>query len=574
MCRERLHTTPRRLVFQLRAPAAVMINDLWYKNAIIYCLSVGTFQDSNGDGVGDFQGLGRRLDYLQGLGVTAVWLMPFQSSPCRDGGYDISDYYNVDPRYGTLGDFVEFTRAAHQRGMRVLIDLVVNHTSDQHPWFREACRDPASKYRDWYVWSKTRPASANEGMVFPGVQKSTWNYNKRAKAWYFHRFYDFQPDLNTSNPYVQAEILKIMGFWTQLGVSGFRMDAVPFVISTKGADIRKPQEQFDMLRSFRELLQWRQGDAIILGEANVLPKDDLEYFGDDGDRLQMMFNFQVNQNLFYALAAADVRPLVGALEKTRQRPATAQWAMFLRNHDELDLGRLTKRQRERVFAEFGPDKNMQLYDRGIRRRLAPMLRNDRRRLELAYSLMLTLPGTPVIRYGDEIGMGDDLSLPERECARTPMQWSTEPLAGFTDARRAVSKVIGEGPFGFAHVNVAEQRRDPGSLLNWMERVIRMRKEILEVSWGDFEVLPLDDNAILMVRYTWRGNSVLFLHNLSDAPCEAAFTLPGPLINVLSDDHSEPEGRGKHRILLEPYGYRWFREGGLGYILKRKEVDGV
>jgi maltose alpha-D-glucosyltransferase/alpha-amylase len=549
-----------------------MINDLWYKNAIIYCLSVGTFQDSNGDGIGDFQGLGRRLDYLQGLGVTAVWLMPFQTSPCKDGGYDISDYYNVDPRYGTLGDFVEFTHAAHQRGMRVLIDLVVNHTSDQHPWFREACRDPDSKYRDWYVWSKTRPANANEGMVFPGVQKSTWNYEKKAKAWYFHRFYDFQPDLDTSNPYVQAEILKIMGFWTQLGVSGFRMDAVPFVISTKGAQVKKPKEQFDMLRSFRELLQWRQGDAIILGEANVLPKDDLEYFGDDGDRLQMMFNFQVNQNLFYALASADVRPLVGALEKTKQRPATAQWAMFLRNHDELDLGRLTKRQRERVFAEFGPDKDMQLYDRGIRRRLAPMLRNDRRRLELAYSLMLTLPGTPVIRYGDEIGMGDDLSLPERECARTPMQWSSEPLAGFTDARRAVGKVIGEGPFGFAHVNVAEQRRDPSSLLNWMERVIRMRKEILEVSWGDFEVLPLDDNAILMMRYTWRGNSVLFLHNLSDAPCEAAFHLPQRLINVLSDDHSEADGQGRHRILLESYGYRWFREGGLDYILKRKEVD--
>jgi maltose alpha-D-glucosyltransferase/alpha-amylase len=551
-----------------------MINDLWYKNAIVYCLSVGTFQDSNGDGIGDFQGLGRRLDYLQGLGVTAVWLMPFQTSPCKDGGYDISDYYNVDPRYGTLGDFVEFTHAAHQRGMRVLIDLVVNHTSDKHPWFRDACRNPASKYRDWYVWSKTKPANANEGMVFPGVQKSTWSYEKRAKAWYFHRFYDFQPDLDTSNPYVQAEILKIMGFWTQLGVSGFRMDAVPFVISTKGATVKKPAEQFDMLRSFRELLQWRQGDAIILGEANVLPKDDLEYFGDDGERLQMMFNFQVNQNLFYALASADVRPLVGALEKTKPRPATAQWAMFLRNHDELDLGRLTKRQRERVFAEFGPDKDMQLYDRGIRRRLAPMLRNDRRRLELAYSLMLTLPGTPVIRYGDEIGMGDDLSLPERECARTPMQWSTERLAGFTDAKRAVGKVIGEGPFGFAHVNVAEQRRDPSSLLNWMERVIRMRKEVLEVSWGDFEVLPLDDNAILMVRYTWRGNAVMFLHNLSDAPCEAAFALADPLTNLLSDDHSPPDDHGKHRILLEPYGYRWFRQGGLGYILKRKEVDGV
>ncbi|MET4676265.1 MULTISPECIES: alpha-amylase family protein [unclassified Luteibacter] len=551
-----------------------MINDLWYKNAVIYCLSVGSFQDSNGDGIGDFQGLSRRLDYLQGLGVTAVWLMPFQTSPLRDGGYDIADYYNVDPRYGTLGDFVEFTHAAHQRGMRVLIDLVVNHTSDKHPWFREACRNPSSKYRDWYVWSKTRPANADEGMVFPGVQKSTWTHNAQAKAWYFHRFYDFQPDLDTANPYVQAEILKIMGFWTQLGVSGFRMDAVPFVIATKGADVKKPKEQFDMLRSFRELLQWRKGDAIILGEANILPKDDMQYFGDDGDRLQMMFNFQVNQNLFYALAAADVRPLVKALEKTKPRPATGQWALFLRNHDELDLGRLTKAQQAKVFAEFGPDKDMQLYDRGIRRRLAPMLRNDRRRLELAYSLMLTLPGTPVIRYGDEIGMGDDLSLPERECARTPMQWSTERLGGFTDAKRSVGKVIAEGPFGYPHVNVAEQRRDPDSLLNWMERVIRMRKEILEVSWGDFEAIPLDDDAILMIRYTWRGNAVVFLHNLSDAPCEAVFSRDGQLTNVLSDDHSEPDVRGMHRILLEPYGYRWFREGGLGYILKRKEVDGV
>lgn len=551
-----------------------MINDLWYKNAIVYCLSVGTFQDSNDDGVGDFQGLGRRMDYLQGLGVTALWLMPFQTSPGKDGGYDIADYYNVDPRYGTLGDFVEFTHAAHQRGMRVMIDLVVNHTSDRHPWFRDACRNPKSKYRDWYVWSKTRPENADEGMVFPGVQKSTWTYEKTAKAWYFHRFFQFQPDLNTSNPYVQAEILKIMGFWTQLGVSGFRMDAVPFVIATKGADVRKPKEQFDMLRGFRELLQWRRGDAVILAEANVLPRDDMEYFGSDGDRLQMMFNFQVNQHLFHALASGDVRSLAGALKKTRPRPATAQWAQFLRNHDELDLGRLTPSQRERVFAEFGPEKDMQLYDRGIRRRLAPMLRNDRRRLELAYSLLFTLPGTPVLRYGDEIGMGDDLSLPERECARTPMQWSTEPYGGFTRIRSGGKSVISDGPFGFAHVNVAQQRRDPGSLLNWMERVIRMRKEIPEVSWGDFEVLPLDDNAVLMLRYTWRGNAVLFLHNLSDAPVEVDFTGPAQLTNVLSEDHSQPDERGRHQVMLEPYGYRWFREGGLGYILDREEVDGV
>src|ERR1700728_41420 len=441
-----------------------MINDLWYKNAVIYCLSVATYMDANGDGIGDFEGLMRRLDYLQGMGVTALWLMPFQPSPCKDDGYDISDYYGVDPRYGTLGDFVEFTEGCKQRGMRVLIDLVVNHTSDEHPWFREACRDPQSKYRDWYVWSKKKPKNADAGIVFPGVQKSTWDYEKTAKAYYFHRFYEFQPDLNTANPEVQAEILKIMGFWLQLGVSGFRMDAVPFVIAKKGADVTRMGEQYDMLRTFSEFLSWRRGDAIILAEANVLPGTDLQYFGNSGERLQMMFNFQVNQHLFYALASADSRPLVSSLEKTKPRPATAQWGHFLRNHDELDLGRLTERQRQRVFAAFGPEKDMQLYDRGIRRRLAPMLRGDRRRLELAYSLMMTLPGTPVIRYGDEIGMGDNLQLPERNCARTPMQWSTEPNAGFTKSDQPFMPVISSGPYGFEHVNAAAQRRDPNSLI--------------------------------------------------------------------------------------------------------------
>jgi maltose alpha-D-glucosyltransferase/alpha-amylase len=315
-----------------------MINDLWYKNGVIYCLSVGTFMDANGDGIGDFQGLLRRLDYINGLGINTIWLLPFQSSPGRDDGYDISDYYNVDPRYGTLGDFVEFAHGAKQRGIRIIVDLVVNHTSDQHHWFKDARRDPNSKYRDWYVWSRKRPKSAGTGMVFPGVQKSTWSRDAVAKAWYFHRFYDFQPDLNTTNPEVQAEILKIMGFWIQLGVSGFRMDAVPFVIASKGPNVRKPTENFDMLRSFREFLQWRDGDAIILAEANVLPDTDLEYFGKFGERMQMMFNFHVNQHLFYALASSDARPLTKALKDTKQRPATAQWGLFLRNHDELDLG--------------------------------------------------------------------------------------------------------------------------------------------------------------------------------------------------------------------------------------------
>jgi maltose alpha-D-glucosyltransferase / alpha-amylase len=555
-----------------------MINDLWYKNAVVYCLSVATYMDANGDGVGDFSGLMRRLDYLSGLGVTAIWLMPFQASPCRDDGYDISNFYEVDARYGTLGDFVEFTHAAKQRGIRVLIDLVVNHTSDQHAWFKDARRDHKSPYRDWYVWSKKKPRDSNKGMVFPGVQKSTWTYDSVARAWYFHRFYDFQPDLNTSNPLVQAEILKIMGFWIQLGVSGFRMDAVPFVIATKGPQVRKPVEQYDMLRVMREFLQWREGDAIILAEANVLPDTDMQYFGRDGDRMHMMFNFQVNQNLFYAFASSDSRPLRKALKSTKPRPKTAQWGMFLRNHDELDLGRLTERQRQTVFTAFGPEPGMQLYGRGIRRRLAPMLDGDRRRIELAYSLMFTLPGTPVLRYGDELGMGDNLALPERQCARTPMQWSNEPQAGFTKCDKPILSVIKTGPFGYEHVNAAHQRRDPNSMLNWTERIIRMRKEVPEVGWGDFELITTRQASVLAIRYDWRNNSVLFLHNLASTPKEVVFSsgIAGEsgqvLVNLLSEDHSRANADGKHRVMLEAYGYRWYRVGGLDYLLIRSDIE--
>jgi maltose alpha-D-glucosyltransferase/alpha-amylase len=552
-----------------------MINDLWYKNAIIYCLSVSTFMDADGDGIGDFPGLMNRLDYLQGIGVTAIWLMPFQPSPFRDDGYDVADYYGVDPRYGTLGDFVEFTHGCEQRGIRVLIDLVVNHTSDKHPWFQEARSDPNSKYRDWYVWSKKKPKHASDGVVFPGVQNTTWNYDKVAKAWYFHRFYDFQPDLNTSNPRVQAEILKIMGFWIQLGVSGFRMDAVPFVIGTKGAAVRVPTEQYDMLRTFREFLSWRQGDAIVLAEANVLPKTDMEYFGTSGERMQMMFNFEVNQHMFYALATSDARPLIKALKATKISEATAQWAHFLRNHDELDLGRLTHGQRQAVFAVFAPDKDMQLYNRGIRRRLAPMLQGDRRHLELAYSLMMALPGTPVLRYGDEIGMGDNLRLPERNCARTPMQWSGEPQGGFTKSDKPILPVITGGVYGFEHVNVAQQRHDPNSLMNWMERMIRMRKEAPEIGWGEFSILQTGTPEVLAIRYDWRNNSVVVVHNLSATPREIWLTLDsdgsGCLANLLSGENSKSDASGQHCLLLEPYGYRWFRVGGLDYILKRSAI---
>ncbi|WP_181708077.1 alpha-amylase family protein [Chthonobacter rhizosphaerae] len=551
-----------------------MIEDLWYKNAVFYCLSVETFMDSNGDGVGDFEGLTRRLDYLHGLGITAIWLMPFQPSPGKDDGYDVTDYYDVDPRYGTLGDFVEFAHGAKQRGMRVIIDLVVNHTSDQHPWFQSARSDPKSPYRDWYVWSKKKPANADEGMVFPGVQKTTWTRDAKAGEYYFHRFYEHQPDLNTANPHVQAEILKIMGFWLQLGVSGFRMDAVPFVIAEKGAAVTEPKQQFGMLRLFRQFIQWRQGDSIVLAEANVTPEENINYFGDDGDRLQMMFNFHVNQQLFLALAQERAEPIVKALDDTRHLPDGAQWGLHLRNHDELDLGRLGEEEREQVFAAFGPEETHQLYHRGIRRRLAPMMDGDLRRLKLAYSLMFTLPGVPVVRYGDEIGMGDDLSLPERYCARTPMQWSDEPQGGFTKSDKPVMPVIADGPYGYRYLNAADQRRDADSLLNWLERLIRMRKEMPEVAWGAHTALDTGTPEVLALRYDWRNNSVLFLHNLSNSPREIAFRTGrdgAPLIDLLGHDHREVEKGEAFRVLMEPYGLRWYRVGGLDYLLRRTEI---
>jgi len=544
-----------------------VIQDLWYKHALIYNLPLSGFLDANGDGVGDFAGAMRRLDYLQGLGVTAVWLAPFQPSPMRDHGYDICDYYGVDPRYGSLGDFVEFINACKQRGLRLIIDLVVNHCSDQHPWFRQAVEDPQGKYHDFFIWSETKPEDADEGMIFPGVQETTWTYNEKVKKYYFHRFYDFQPELNMANPEVQRELLKIVGFWLELGVSGFRIDAVPFLIAQEAINLKDPEPAYSLLRDIRALAQWRKGDAVLLAEANIPAETALQYFGEDGDRLHMIFNFPVNQTLFYALATADTGPLREKLEASRGMPDGGQWANFLRNHDELDIGRLPEEQRQAVFEAFGPDEEMQLYGRGIRRRLAPMLGGDRRRIELANSLMMTLPGTPVIRYGDEIGMGDDLSLPERDAVRTPMQWSEGHNGGFSTSDDPILPPIQTGPYGFDQVNVAEQRSDSGSLLNWMERVIRMRKELPEIGWGDYRMVDTPA-GVLALRYDWQQHVSVFVHNLEDCRREVVIE-PGDrphgtdrLTCVLTHESYEPEERGRYAIVLEPYGYRWLRAGGL------------
>ena len=545
----------------MRPIAAPVTNDLWYKNAIIYCLDVEKYLDADGDGIGDFAGLTERLDYLAGLGVTCIWLQPFFPSPNKDNGYDVADYYGVHPKHGTLGSFVEFMNQAEQLGVRVIVDLVVSHTSDKHPWFQSARRSRDSEYRDWYVWSKTRPSDWNQGMVFPGVQKATWSRDPIAGEYYFHRFYKFQPDLNTRHPKVRDEIKRIMGFWLQLGVSGFRMDAVPFLIEEKGADADGPKD-YEMLRAMREFLQWRRRDAILLAEANVPPDESMRYFGEGGERLQMMLNFPVNQRLFYALATGDIRPLVRALEATYERPPAAQWVNFLRSHDELDLGRLTDGQRARVFEAFGPTKEMQLYDRGIRRRLAPMLDNDRRKLELAFSLLFTLPGTPMLQYGDEIGLGDNLSLPEREAARTPMQWTPERHGGFSTARRTVRPVISDPIYGYQRVNVQRQRRDPSSLLNWMERKIRMRRECPEIGWGNWEILKVDAPGVLVMRYEWNGRSLVILHNFTSSPRAARLPVKvkSPvLIDLLWSNDNRADESGRHVVRLQPYDYRWFRE---------------
>jgi maltose alpha-D-glucosyltransferase/alpha-amylase len=537
------------------------VSERWYKQAVIYCLDVETYQDSNGDGIGDLPGLISRLDHIDRLGATCIWLNPIHPTPNRDDGYDISDFYGIDPAIGTLGDFAELLHQADNRGLRVIIDLVVNHTSDQHPWFQAARADRNSPYRDWYVWSDEEPADRREGMVFPGHQKETWTYDDVAGAWYYHRFYDFQPDLNMANPQVRAEIHKIMGFWLRLGVSGFRMDAAPFVIEMSRPNDPNPPKDFDLLTDLCESARWRRGDSLILAEANVEKEELLEYFG-TGDRLPMMFDFMLNQRTFLSLARGEAAPIVAALEASPVIPATCQWATFLRNHDEVDLGRLGDRERSEVFEAFGPEPDMQLYDRGIRRRLAPMLGNDQRRLRMAYALQCSLPGTPVIRYGDEIGMGEDLSLKERDAIRTPMQWTDQHAAAFSTAKRGhfVNRVISGGEFGYETVNVLAQRMEPGSLLQFMEEMLEALRLCPE--FGSSKATPIDvgERSVLALCYEGPTGAMLALTNLKPRGCtvDASAASTGHAVEVFSDQTYDPVDPSLGAVELKGYGHRWIR----------------
>ncbi|KIR63225.1 MULTISPECIES: alpha-amylase family protein [Micromonospora] len=543
------------------------MGDRWYSEAVVYCLDIDTYADSDGDGVGDIRGLIGRLDYLARLGVTCLWLHPIHPSPNRDDGYDVTDFYNVDPRFGTLGDFAELLHQAQNRGIRVIIDLVVNHTSDQHPWFQSARSSPDSPYRDWYVWADHEPADRHQGMVFPGEQNETWTYDRTAKAWYYHRFYKYQPDLNFANLQVRAEVKKIVSFWLQLGVSGFRMDAVPFIIELTEPGNPDSPKDFEFLTELRQHVQWRRGDAVLLAEANVEPDELPTFFGDgsgSGNRIHMLFDFMLNGRLMLALARRDPEPVIEALRDTPTLPTGGQWATFLRNHDEIDLSRLTAAQRDQVYAEFGPEEHMRIYDRGIRRRLAPMLGNDRRRVELAYALQFSLRGTPVLRYGEEIGMGEDLSLPGREAIRTPMQWSFKPNAGFStaDPEKLVRPVIDSGDYSYEKVNVTAQRGDPRSLLSWFERMIRTLREAPEIGSGSTTHIDVPMPAgVLAHRADGPTGTMVFLHNLGTDDVEvdlgmlaAEADLP---LDVLTDRNYGEVGK-LDSLKLAGYGYRWIR----------------
>lgn len=541
----------------------------WYKHTIIYALDVEVFMDASGDGIGDFAGLTSRLDYLASLGITCLWLLPFYPTPDRDNGYDVSDYFGVSPRVGTLGDFAYFLREAETRGIRVIIDLVIQHTSDEHPWFQRALNDPDSPYRDYYVWRDEPPETPNQTqIVFSNAEDdiSPWTYSDAAGAYYLHHFYDFEPDLNMQNPDVQEEVKRIISFWLKLGASGFRIDAAPYVGALDTSEDQRPTTH-EILREIRDVTSAFRGDSVLIGEVDEEPEQLNEFFG-DGHELQMLFNFYANNVLFLALAREDATPIRRAFELLPSTPLVCQWVQWIRNYDELDLGRLTDEERQTVFDAFAPDENMRIYGRGIRRRLPPMVKGNRRRMELAYSLMFSFPGTPCIFMGEEIGMGEDLSLSDREPVRTAMQWSNEVNGGFSTVApdRLVAPVISEGPFSYKKINVADQRRDPKSFLNWFERLIWVRREALEIAAGEHRFLDTDCTEVLAHCYTWNNQTIVLLHNLSSERRTVTVKISGSFgenaQDVLSDSNYSAPDREHSRFELKPYGYRWFRSSSV------------
>jgi trehalose synthase len=528
-------------------------SDLWWKNAVVYCLDVETFLDADGDGCGDLSGLTDRLDYLAGIGVSCLWLMPFYPSVQRDDGYDITDFYGIDGRLGTPGDFAEMIRTAADRGIRVIADLVVNHTSNRHPWF-EAGRDRDSPYHDFYVWSDAKPQEKPGDVVFPDKENSNWHWDAKARQWYLHRFYSHQPDLNVSNPAVRDEIAQVVGYWLHQGLAGFRVDAVPFLLEPTGMPEGAMHDPHELLRDLRRYMSRRSGESILMGEVNLPPDQQLEFFGGErGGELDLVLSFNVNQAMFLALARGEAAPLAESLRGLPRIPADAQWATFVRNHDELTLDKLSDDERQEVFRAFGPDERAQLYGRGLRLRLPTMLGGDEDRIRMTYSLMFSLPGTPVLFYGEEIGMRENLDLDGRMACRTPMQWSDERNRGFTLAEQP------SRPLAPGDAEVAAQRRHPHSLLNWMERVIRRRRECPELGWGEVAILDAGDPAVLAHRADWDGSAIVAVHSLGEAEREVRVQVGDADAVVDLFAHEELEPRDGHvEVPLGRYGHRWFR----------------
>jgi trehalose synthase len=548
-------------------------SDLWWKNAVIYCLDIETFDDANGDGVGDLAGLARRIDYLADLGITCLWLMPFYPSPDKDDGYDVSDFYGVDPRLGNHGELVEVIRTAHDRGIRVIADLLVNHTSEQHPWFKAARRSVDSPYRDYYVWRDTAPPDTSDQVVFPDKEDSIWELDERTGEWYLHHFYRHQPDLNVSNPKVRDEIMRVIGFWLELGIDGFRVDAVPFFLDDLETqdDTGVSGDPHELLRQIRAFLARRKGSAMMLGEVNVEHEQQLAYFGGEtGGELDMMFDFITMQATYLSMARGDARPLATALADRPAIHPTCQWATFLRNHDELTLDKLSEAERQEVFDAFGPEERMQVYGRGLKRRLPPMLGGDPRRVRMAYSLLFSLPGTPTLFYGEEIGMGEDLEAEGRMAVRTPMQWTPGRNGGFSTAApsRLVQRVAPDG-YAPEHVNASDQLRDPDSHWSFIRSLVVAYRDCPEIGWGDVAIVDQPHHQVLAHQCVLDGSAVLAVHNLAAEPVTVELPVPQveedqEVVDVLNGGKVEVGTGGRTELALEGYGFRWLRvRGGSG-----------
>ncbi|HEX7678209.1 MAG TPA: maltose alpha-D-glucosyltransferase, partial [Thermoanaerobaculia bacterium] len=538
------------------------MNDLWYKDGIIYQTHVRAFFDANNDGVGDFQGLTRKLDYLQDLGINIIWLLPFYPSPLRDDGYDIANYTAVHPSYGTLADFKAFLKEAHRRGLKVITELVINHTSDQHEWFQKSRRArPGSPWRDFYVWSDTPAKYKDARIIFKDYETSNWTWDPVAKAYYWHRFFSHQPDLNFDNPAVHAALLKALDFWMEMGVDAFRLDAIPYLFEREGTTCENLPETHEYLKSLRAHVDAKYPGRMLLAEANQWPEDSLPYFG-NGDECHMAFNFPVMPRMYMALAQEDRFPIIDIMAQTPAIPDNCQWAMFLRNHDELTLEMVTDEDRDYMWRTYASDRQARI-NLGIRRRLAPLMQNHRLRIHLMNGLLFSFPGTPIIYYGDEIGMGDNIYLGDRNGVRTPMQWSPDRNAGFSRAnpQRLYMPVVIDPQYHYEQVNVEQQQTSPYSLLWWMKRLIAQRNRYQAFGRGTMEFLHPENRKVLAFVRRYRDETILVVANLSRlVQCFdldlAAFQGMTPV--ELSGGTRFPEiGDRPYFLNLGPFAFYWF-----------------